>query len=560
MISFRDAWRDVRLTDEVQELTRAAREGDAAGFLVRAGELEQAVLDAADAGSLDQPVSEEDLTRLMLEAGRAYLTSRHSPAPRALDGAAEALSRIPLTFEEPLRVKAPEGYLHYALDPAAFADAAGRYAVDVGSARARRAVVLGIRSIGTSLSAVVAAALGTERRATLRPRGPSGQRTIEAESVWRDVVHPGVADGGDVLVVDEGPGATGETFWRVHEWLKTHGVDERRIVLFPSGEGAMPLAPEERRAWFASARRYAPEVDPGRVRRVAERFRLTLEDDLSWGAWREMIPSAEGLPAAPIHERLKLRAVDASGVRWLIRYAGLGRWGASARDRAQALADADAGPAVLGAWDGFVVLRWIPGTPLTRADVADPDARAVVARYLAARAGRFRTGRMVDPAPVRAALEENAREALGDVPGLAAAVARMDALPPREAVIADARLAPREWIRGPAGVTKVDAIDHGAGTRLPGPADAAWDLAGAAVEWGFAGDELRALIHQCAAGDSVDELTRAVAAYRPAYAAACLGEMQFARWEAGSDTEAAILDAELDRYRTALAAELAAGG
>ncbi|MBB4634686.1 hypothetical protein [Longimicrobium terrae] len=559
MISFRDAWRDVRLMDEVQELEQAARDGDAVAFLVRAGELEQAVLDARDAGSLDQPVSEEEFTRLMVEAGRAYL-SRQSPAPRALDRAAEALAAIRLTYEEPLRIKAPEGYLHYALDPAAFAEAARRYAAEVGAEQARRAVVLGIRSIGTSLSAVVAAALGTERRATLRPRGPSGQRTIEAESVWRDVVRPGVADGGDVLVVDEGPGATGETFWRVHEWLKTHGVDERRIVLFPSGEGAMPLAPEERRAWFASARRYAPQVDPERVRRVAERFGLTLGDDLSWGAWRGVVDGAAELPAAPIHERVKVRAVDPAGTQWLIRYAGLGRWGASARDRAIVLADLGAGPAVLGAWDGFVVLRWIPGTPLTRADVADPDARAAVARYLAARAGRFRTGKAVDPAPVRAALEENAREALGDVPGLAAALARIDALPPRDAVIADARLAPQEWIRGPAGITKVDAVDHGAGTRLPGPADAAWDLAGAAVEWGFDGAELDALIHQCSAGEPVDELRQAVAAYRPAYAAACLGEMQFARWEAGSDAEAAILDTELDRYRTALTAELATGG
>ncbi|HEX8391929.1 MAG TPA: hypothetical protein VF665_06160 [Longimicrobium sp.] len=556
MISFRDAWRDVRPADEVDELKQAARDGDAVGFLVRAGELEQAVLDARSPGRDRWGAAEQAFSRLLLAAGHACLASRASVAGKEMDRAADALAGLPIESAEPVRIKAPEGYLHYALDPFAFAEAARRYAADVGAEHAARAVVLGIRSIGTSLSAMAAAALGTERRATLRPRGPSGERRIDADEVWNQL-RKWLRDGGDVLIADEGPGATGETFWRVHEWLIRCGVEARRIVLLPSGDGAMPLAPRERRAWFAAARRFAPQVDPDRVRRVAGRWSLELREDLSWGAWRDAIPGAAGLPAAPIHERVKLRAVDADGTPWLIRYAGLGRWGADAIGCARALADVGAGAAVLGAWDGFVVLRWMEGVPLTRADIADPDAREAIARYLSARAGRFRTGEAVDPAPVRAALAENAREALGDSPGLQRALARIDALPRREAVIADARLAPQEWIRGAGEITKVDAMDHGADTRLPGPTDAAWDLAGAAVEWGFDGAELDALLARCAAGDAPDELARAVAAYRPAYAAACLGEMQFARWEAGSDAEARILDAELARYRAALMAELA---
>src|SRR5690606_41334498 len=42
-----------------------------------------------------------------------------------------------------------------------------------------------------------------------------------------------------------------------------------------------------------------------------------------------------------------------------------------------------------------------------------------------------------------------------------------------------------EWVAGAHGYVKTDALDHGDGVRLPGPADPAWDLAGAVVELGL---------------------------------------------------------------------------
>jgi hypothetical protein len=365
------------------------------------------------------------------------------------------------------------------------------------------------------------------------------------------------AAGGDVLVVDEGPGSTGETFWCVRQWLRSMDVDDGRIVLLPSGGGGMPLAPAERRDWFAAARTFAPEPDPARIRRVAGRLGIGELKDLSWGGWRGEFHGGMHLPAAPNHERLKFRGVAGDGAACIIRYAGLGRWGSEAVQRARVLADVGAGPAVLGAADGFVALRWMDGVPAGRTDADLPPAAV---RYVAARAGRFRTGTPADPRPFVAALEENAREALGDgCAGLANALRRLERLPEREAVIADARLQAHEWIRGPAGIVKVDAMDHGAGTRLPGPVDAAWDLAGATVEFGMEDAAVDWLVHACAsaAGEDARALADAVAAYRAPYAAACLGEATFARWEGGSEHEARVLDGEVERYRTALASELA---
>ena len=547
MISFRDAWREVDTASELEALDGLVRRGDAVSFLVQAGEVEQGILDALHPERDGWGPADQALRRVTLAAAHAYLGSgAGTPPPVVREG-------LPAR----IRIKAPEGYLQYALDPAAYADSARRYASEAGQERSTRAVVLGIRSIGTSLSAVVAAALGTERTATLRPRGPSGARHVAVDRDLGARLEAWFSDGGDVLVADEGPGSTGETFWCVRQWLRDIGVDDRRIVLLPSGDGAMPLAPEERRAWFDRARKFAPAVDESRIQRVASKLGLGELKDISWGTWRWTLEGSAELPAAPIHERRKFRAVAGDGSACIIRYAGLGRWGAEAVERARVLADAGAGAAVLGADDGFVALRWIEGVPVHRSDA---DLPAAVHRYLSTRAGRLRTGTPADPRPLVAALEENAREALGvECAGLAGAIRRLEQLPDREAVIADARLQAHEWIRGPRGIVKVDAIDHGAGTRLPGPVDAAWDLAGAAVEFSLDVASVAALVQSCAsaAGDDVRALAEAVSAHRAPYAAACLGEAQFTRWEATSDHEARVLDAEVERYRSALARELA---
>jgi hypothetical protein len=552
LISFRDAWRESDTAGELGELDRLARSGDSKSLLVQAGEVEQGILDALHPDRDGWSPVGGALRGVTLAAARAFLGASDG------DGARAALSAVARdSLPARIRIKAPEGYLHYALDPAAYADSARRYAREAGTERAARAVVLGIRSIGTSLSAVAAAALRTDRTVTLRPRGPSGGRQVEVDRDLGTRLESWFADGGDVLVVDEGPGSTGETFWCVRQWLRSMNVDDGRIILLPSGAGGMPLAPAERRDWFASACKFAPEPDPARIHRVADQLEIGELKDLSWGGWRGEFNDGMDLPAAPNHERLKFRGMTADGSACIIRYAGLGRWGSEAVQRAHVLAEVGAGPAVLGAADGFLALRWIDGLPARRTDA---DLPPDVVRYLAARAGRFRTGASADPRPLIAALEENAREALEDgCTGLADAVRRLESLPEREAVIADARLQAHEWIRGPNGIVKVDAIDHGAGTRLPGPVDSAWDLAGAAVEFGMEDVDVAELVRACAsaAGEDARALADAVAAYRAPYAAACLGEATFARWEAGSDHEARVLDGEVNRYRTALASELA---
>lgn len=77
-----------------------------------------------------------------------------------------------LGLEEPIRIRRPEGYAHYALYPESFLEAALR------SGLTSETVVIGVRSIGVGLGALVAAALGSRPAYSLRPTGDPFRRHV----------------------------------------------------------------------------------------------------------------------------------------------------------------------------------------------------------------------------------------------------------------------------------------------------------------------------------------------------------------------------------------------
>src|SRR5690606_3253095 len=171
---------------------------------------------------------------------------------------------------------------------------------------------------------------------------------------------------------------------------------------------------------------------------------------------------------------------------------------------------------------GFLVLPWLEGTPLRRGAPVTGDVARAVADYLVRRAAALRTGEPVAAAELACVVAANVRAVPGAGDDAVRAVLRaFERPPPREAAVVDGRLRPFEWVRGPAGIAKVDALDHGDGIRGPGPVDPAWDVAAAAVEFGFPRAWLDSVIERSAraAGDDPREVARAVAAYAPAYAA-----------------------------------------
>src|SRR5690606_5152455 len=94
--------------------------------------------------------------------------------------------------------------------------------------------VIGIRSIGTALAALVAAAIGARQAISVRPVGHPFDREIRAAP---DLL-AGADMRGDFAVVDEGPGLSGSSFASVAKWLASQGVEKERIHFFPSHGGA----------------------------------------------------------------------------------------------------------------------------------------------------------------------------------------------------------------------------------------------------------------------------------------------------------------------------------
>src|SRR5690606_31149572 len=152
----------------------------------------------------------------------------------------------------PVRCKQAEGFAHYAVYPEAYIEAAG-------ALRGAAPLVIGIRSIGVTLGAAVAAASDAAGFVTVRPHGhPFDRRVSVSESLRRRLA----AHRGCFAVVDEGPGLSGSSFGAVADLLSDLGVGEGRIVFMPSHGGAPGRAASERhRARWARARRRFRTLD-----------------------------------------------------------------------------------------------------------------------------------------------------------------------------------------------------------------------------------------------------------------------------------------------------------
>ncbi|BDG07474.1 hypothetical protein [Anaeromyxobacter paludicola] len=505
--------------------------------LVEAGELAQGVLDARFAAEGADGRSPEGDAAMALAGGvaRALWSSWRSgfsrvewpPGALAL---AVARAGLPATVE----VKAPEGYAFYALYPEAYGEAAE--ALAPAGARLR---VIGLRSVGTGLAALVAAAAGATRApVTLRPVGhPFARRLAVSAALERELVGDPEAR---YAVVDEGPGLSGSSFAAVGRWLEARGVAPERIHLLPGHDGepggVNPEAAAAYRRWPRRAVSFeALHREAGGIAAwAAPLIGLALEPprDLSGGAWRALVCGAPPWPPAdPPRERRKLLVRTRAGP-WLLRFAGLGRSGAAALRRARALARAGFAAEVAGLARGFLVQRWVEARPLPQAAVPRAALLARVAEYLAFRAAALPAGAGEGAAPGE--LLEMARTNLAEGGEAAALRALEAAAAPLDAISAGARpievdgkLQPWEWlVAGDGRLLKADAVDHCAAHDLVGCQDLLWDVAGAEAELALSRGELGELLGRLRAAGARPEAH--LAFYRLAYRAFQLGRARLA--------------------------------
>lgn len=448
-----------------------------------------------------------------------------------------------------VRLKVPEGYAFYALYPEAYALAARALPPGVR--------VVGVRSVGTSLGAVVAAAVGTERLVTVRPVGPPYERRLSLAA-------PLCEAGEVVAVVDEGPGRSGSSFdAAMAEIERASGVPH----VLPGHTGPPgPEASAPRLArWSRTPRHHvsfeALLLDPPSLLRAwveaqVGRVEGPLED-LSAGSWRG---DAEA-PADPPRERRKVR-VQAGGARWLLKFVGLGQVGTDALERGRALAREGFTPQVAGLAHGFLIQRWEEGAARPPSGRIDPELLDFLGRYLAFRVRRFGPQPAERGASVQtlfAMLERNVGLALPEavgalgrwrplLAGLEAQVRRADT---------DNRLHRWEWLGARGRWQKADALDHAHAHDLVGCQDLGWDLVGARFELGLDDaqrDRLDRILLERGAPPPPPELR---AFLERAYLGFQLGLWTLAAQDAGASKDGELARGQAARYRDRLRALLA---
>lgn len=578
MLVYGDAVRHVDPRDLVRRLGGAlegfdarppglARHAALVGLFILAGELTQGLADHAfqQAGHDGDPGPHDAAMILLLALAGAVGTSWRSGFTTC---AAPPLSAVKTLAATPLpraiETRTPEGYAFYAVYPEGWFEAAS--ALGEGPVR-----VIGIRSIGTGLAAMLAAATGAPPPLTVRPFGSPFRREIrvapEAVAAFLDDPEARIA------IADEGPGLSGSSFASIAVLLESHGVDPLRLHLFPS-HGGSP-GPEAEPAWQArwtTFPRHVVDFDTLARNTATATHRLetwmtpllgepvATISDISGDGWRAHLrcPPTDLPPVDIRTARRKFLIRTAKGATWLAKFAGLGRIGAEKFRLATALHMAGYVSEPRGLAHGFLVERWIDeGSPLSSSPREDRDGLiAFLGRYLGFRAKHFPADLEYGASLEKLALMAQANAAIClPVEDRASFEDRISRLGIREGrrVRTDNRLHLWEWLRTPeGGFVKTDALDHHAAHDLVGCQDIAWDIAGAACEFDLGEDETTALIVRVEAesGSPVDSaLVEACGLLYPAFQ---FGAFKLAAEALPGSDETIRLTAQATRYATRL--------
>lgn len=533
MLVYRDSRTRVQTATCVNELValceRANLSADAAleAFL-RAAEIECALADLAHPALANASALTEALAaRYLADDDSCCLGLAYRLAEKALP--------------RELSVKTPEGFAYYALDPARYAELA--YTL---SERCARAAVVGVRSIGTSLSAVVCSALqlrGTRAtRMTVRPTGHPWDRRLDWDTAQRAWIEHERSAGAKFVVVDEGPGMSGSTFLSVAAALERCGVAAERILLFCSHQpdATRLIARDAARRWarYASWAAAPLTAAEGSV-------------DFSAGAWRShAYTDASQWPASwTQRERVKWWRPEA-GV--LEKFEGMPPYGRAPLARARVLAESGFAPALQSFAHGFARYTYVGVRAAGVEDLNQASLREL-ARYCAFRSRAFPASH-ADAGALEEMMRVNVAEAVG------VEIGHRLPLELRAPVIVDGRMQPHEWrIDRHGRMYKTDGHGHGDDHLLPGPTDSCWDLAGAIVEWHMDEHQAADFVRTVEGLTGDRSLARRLPAFVIAYCAFRCGELAVAAHSCDNAEAARVARAER-AYRQELARCLSAQG
>lgn len=542
----------------------SARHGALVAAFIGASELFQGLIDAEfqahgiDTLSPPHALAMECLALL----GRSLVQSWQSGSSEAVLSASFWDKLHGFDPGQTIRTKQAEGYAFYALYPESYVEAALRSGLGPNTR------VIGIRSIGTGLSAVVAAALKAPPAVTLRPGGHPFHREVKAASDLTE--HLTQDSAAAFAIVDEGPGLSGSSFGAVADWLEDAGIPRERIHFFPSHAGQLgPQASDRHRERWSNASRHFVGMDEllfDDRRRHLTRWIQDLTgplqgslEDISGGQWRaSRYQEVEHWPAANIQQEKRKFLARTNEAAWLVKFAGLGESGIKKLAAARQLHEAGFASEVLGYSNGFLIEQWHEhAQSLDQHPVSRDRLMKHIGAYLGFRSLHLpaEPNQGASLAALRHMALYNTQQSLGEQ----ASSALEQHLPGTDTlehqirrVRTDNRMQPWEWIVSGDKLLKTDALDHCAAHDLVGCQDITWDIAGAAVEFSLSSSEIEQLCSAIEAERGHPISPALLAFMTPCYLAFQIGAQTMAATALEGSAEEPRLRREARRYEALL--------
>lgn len=408
-----------------------------------------------------------------------------------LDRIEELLNKLKSrTLSGSIPICIPEGFVYYGLYPETYIQAADTFHSDVTP---ESVVVVGIRTIGTQLSALVAARLEKYNckvdSFTVRTKGHPFSRYIEISEQQKQKLL--VNDTTWVVVVDEGPGLSGSTICGTLLKINECGVPPERTVVFPSWipDGKHFISANARSMWD-HYKKYLGSFDDIWIRngRLEKLFDKKIYQEISSGMWRSyFLKNEDVFPAVhPNHERRKyILREKRQNTFSIVKFAGLGRYGDTYVKRGRMLAQAGFTPSLNSFANGFVDMDFIDGEFVAPGE-PENCLLEMVARYCTFLKVNCAAEPVTTYSSVMEMIRVNVEEGLGS-----SWLGSVDLLDKKytgpvyedDVVSIDGRMFPHKFIKTSRGYVKIDHLEHHADEFFHGPQNIAWDLAGFSVEF-----------------------------------------------------------------------------
>jgi hypothetical protein len=308
------------------------------------------------------------------------------------------------------------------------------------------------------------------------------------------------------LIVDEGPGLSGSSFGITAEVLSGLGIPDDQIIFIsswePDGSG---LISELGKTRWKKHKKFSASFEDTWLKngRLVKSFPHKEILDISNGRWRSLFYiNEEEFPLTyPVEERKKFlcskfplqlengvllntwKILPNNNNIFMIKFAGLGRYGKALFERSKILSDASLIPPVVDLQNGFLIFNFIEGLPLKKENISFEFINST-AKYLSFLYNKFPASPSRNFEEMFNMIHENVCEYLGEswakmIDNKKKLFANLYS---SLAVAVDGHMFPHEWITSKERCLKTDAVTHHADQFFPGCQSILWDIVGFSIE------------------------------------------------------------------------------